>query len=788
MKAPLKWLKDYVKIDLNIKEFTDAMTMTGTKVEGYEEVGEGISNVVIGKITKILPHPDADKLIITKIDVGNNEVQIVTGANNVNEGDIIPVALHGSTLPGGVTIKKGKLRGEISDGMLCSAKELAIDERFVDSESRDGIYLLRDEYELGKDVRQALLLNDYIIEFELTSNRPDCQSIIGLAHEAAATIGQSVILPPCDFKEDEEKINFDVSVIDEELCPRFIIREIKDIKIGPSEYFIQRRLIESGIKPINNIVDITNFVMLEYGQPMHAYDADKLSNKEFIIKRATDGDVFNTLDDIERKLDSQMLMITDGQKNIGIAGVMGGQNSDISEDTTHIILESANFNADSIRLTSKKLNLRTEASSRFEKGIDMSRTIEAMDRACHLINYYGYGKILNQSIDTMKNPIILEEVVVKIDRINDLIGEVLPVEKMCSVLESLKFKCKVKEDRLFITVPEFRLDIKQEADIVEEIARIYGYNNIKSKNIIGELTAGTKTNERLLEDLIKDAMMYNGLTEVLTYSFVSPTSLEKIGEDVNEAVRIINPLGEETSVMRLSLVPAMLEILSRNLSRKVDFFGGFEVGNIFTNPTSPEQKRTIVAGLYGKDEDFFTMKSRLEGVLDYIGIENRDYVPCSDNDLYHPMRCAKIMSQDNCIGYIGEVHPLIADKFDIKKRIYLFTMDFEMVSNIRTKLKLFKPVPKFPSIKRDIALVVSENLFVGQIEKIIKDEGKVLIENVELFDIYKGNQIPEKMKSVAYGITYRAVDKTLTDEEINKLQSKILDALKLKLGAYLREI
>ena len=788
MKAPLKWLKKYVDIDVDVKSFSDAMTMSGTKVEGYEEVGEDISNVVIGKITSITPHPDADKLIITKIDTGSSEVQIVTGAKNVSVGDIIPVALHGSTLPGGIKIKKGKLRGEVSEGMLCSAKELGIDEKYVDIESRDGILLLRGEYTLGDDVRKALLLNDYIVEFELTSNRPDCQSIIGLAHEVSATLDKDVKLPESDFREIDEAIEYEVKVLDKDLCPRFIIREIKDIEIKPSPYFMQRCLIESGIRPINNIVDITNFVMLEYGQPLHAYDASKLSTKEFVIKRASDNDSFYTLDDLERKLDSEMLMITDGQKNIGIAGVMGGQNSDVSDTTTHIVLESANFNADNIRHTSKKLNLRTEASARFEKGIDLSRAEEAINRACHLIDYYGYGKVLSGKKDTLENEIEVKTVVVSIDRINKLLGEKLSPEKMSEILSKLKFKTEIQGNNLSIKVPEFRLDIDMEADIVEEIARLYGYNNILSQNIVGELTSGVKTEDRIFEDYIKDAMMSNGLTEVLTYSFVSPTSLEKIGEDLSNAVKLINPLGEETSVMRTSLVPAMLEIISRNLSRKVDFFSGFEVGNIFSNPDAPVQKRAIVAGVYGKEEDFFTMKSRLEGVLDYIGIESRSYQPFSENELYHPMRCAQISSGDEQIGFIGEVHPLIAEKFDIKKRVYLFTLDFDIISGIRTKLKLYKQVPKFPAIKRDIALVVSEEIAVGSIENLIISKGNSLIEKVELFDIYMGDQVPKGKKSVAYGITYRALDRTLTDEEITLVQSKILTHLADELGAHLREI
>ena len=788
MKAPLKWLRDYVDIDMNLDEFSDAMTMSGTKVEGYEMIGEDIRNIVIGRIIKIVPHPNADKLIITNVDISDKIIQIVTGAKNVKEGDIVPVAVDGSSLPGGIEIKTGELRGELSEGMLCSAKELGIDEKYVDEKSKDGIYILGEDFEIGSDAKKALLMEDAVVEFELTSNRPDCQSMIGLAHEAAATFDSSVRLPDRSFDHSSEEISFSIEVQNDELCPRYALREIKDVKITSSPYFIQRRLIESGIRPINNIVDITNYVMLEYGQPLHAFDADKIMSKKIVVKQAVDEQKFTTLDDVERTLDSSMLMITDGTDNLAIAGVMGGQNSEIDDDTTRIVLESANFSADNIRLTSKKLGLRTEASSRFEKGIDLYRVEEALDRACHLIDHYGFGKVLDKKADSFTGHISPKEISVSLDRINNLIGEEFEPEQICRLLSRLQFGCEIEGRLLNIKVPVHRLDINMDADIAEEVARLYGYNNITSKNIYGELTLGTKSEERIAEDIIKDAMMSNGITEILTYSFVSPSGMDKIHVSSEDAVKIINPLGEETSALRTSLVPEMLEVVERNISRKVDFFSGFEIGNIFENKIVPVQERSIVAASYGKDEDFFSMKSRLEGVLDFISVDDRDYIASNENKLFHPMRCAKITASKQDIGFIGEIHPMILEEFDIKKRVYLFELDFKVLMQLRQKTPLYKAVAKYPSIKRDIALVVDKKIYVRDIENVIIENADSLVKNIELFDIYTGDQLPEDKKSVAYSITYTSDERTLTDEDVSKVQNRILQKLDEKLGASLRQL
>lgn len=790
MNVPIKWLRDYVDINMEIKEFCDAMTMSGTKAEGYKLIGEGIENVVVGKIVDIKPHPDADKLIIVSVDAGKeNLLQIVTGAKNVKENDLVPVALHGALLPDGTKIKKGKLRGEVSEGMLCSCQELDIEEKYVREDLRDGIFILDNNHTIGKDIREALMLNDAVVEFEITSNRPDCLSILGIAHEAAATFKLPLKMPENTYEEIDKPINFKVEVLEKNLCPRYIIKEITDVKIEESPYFIQRRLIESGIRPINNIVDITNYVMLEYGQPLHAFDKDKLSSQNKItLRRGMDGEKFTTLDEVERTVDSTMLLITDSDSPIAIAGVMGGLDSEVSLQTKNIIIESAIFDANNIRQTSKKLGLRTEASAKFEKGIDLSRAKEAVDRVCHLISYFGYGKVLKGDIDSLDTVISNKKISVNIDRINSLLGEELSPSEMVDILSRLKFKAQADKEKLNIEIPSFRLDIEMEADILEEIARLYGYNNIKSRNIVGELTSGIKSAEREFEDTLKDAMMANGLTEIMNYSFTSIKGLEKTRRSLENIVSLINPLGEETSIMRTSLIPGMIEVLSRNISKKVDFFGGFEIGNVFFQDENPVQNRAIIAGLYGKEEDFYSMKGRLEGVFEYIGLKNRDYIPSSEDPSFHPTRCAKIYSDDAFIGYIGEIHPFVLDAYNIKKRLYLFSLNFEVLMEKSEKNKLYSPVPKFPAIKRDIAIVIDEDIFVREIETIIKKNGNKLIEKIDLFDIYTGDQIESGKKSVAYSIIYRAKDRTLTDNEISEIQEKILNEIEEVLKGKLREL
>ncbi len=590
MLVPVKWIRDYVNIDMDTVEFADKMTMTGTKVETIEFLGKEISNVVVGKIEEIKQHPNADKLVVCQVNVGEEElVQICTGAKNVSEGDIIPVAKVNSTLPGGIKIKKGKLRGEASHGMLCSAEELGIDENYVNERSKGGIYILNDmeNIVLGQDIKEFLGINDAIIDFELTANRPDCRSMIGIAREAAVTIGEKINYPEIEVKGCDEEINFEVKVENPELCMRYGARIIKDVKIEPSPYWMQRRLIEAGVRPINNIVDITNFVMLEQGQPLHAFDLNQLPTGKIVVRNAEEGEKFTTLDEVERTLDKDMLVITDGEKTVAIAGVMGGLNSEITDNTKEVLFEGAAFNADSIRATSKKLGLRTEASGRYEKGIDTNLSITGVERACQLVEMLGAGRVLRGTVEDYPNKQESQTLTVNPSRIIKNIGIDLSLDGFIKILEDLEFKCKlISDEELFIEVPSFRLDIEQEADIYEEIARIYGFENIPSEQLEGNATAGVKTPKQKFMDTIKNTATSVGLNEILTYSFVSPKSLDKIklpkDDKKRNYVELINPLGEDTSVMRTTMMPSMLNVLYTNISRKVESALAFECGHTFT--------------------------------------------------------------------------------------------------------------------------------------------------------------------------------------------------------------
>lgn len=793
MKVSLKWLRDYVEINKEIVEFADMMTMSGTKSEAIEYLGTEIENVVTGKILSIEKHPDAEKLVVTKIDVGQEEpIQIVTGAKNVSEGDYVPVALHGAKLPGGIKIKNGKLRGVESNGMLCSNEELGIDAKYIEERSKDGILLL-DEVELGKDIREILLLNDAVVEFELTSNRPDCQSMMGIAYEAAATLGvKAEIKEPTVKAEIDSQVSLNVEVENKDLCPRYMLREVRDIKIAPSPYWMQRRLIEYGMRPINNIVDITNYVMIEYGQPLHAFDATKIETGKIVVKNAKAGEKIVTLDDVERDLDEDMLLITDGEKAIGIAGVMGGFNTEIDENTKNIVIESASFDADNIRLTSRRLGLRSEASSKFEKGIDVLRPKLAVDRACQLIEELGYGKVCSGVVDTFDGNFNPYKIETSISKINAILGTNLTEKEITGILESLLFECSLDGDKLVVTAPHFRLDMQIEEDVVEEVARIYGYNNIESKPIDAEVTQARKNPDRLFEDLVKSLAMNNGLTEISTYSFVSPSGIEKAGitnPKYTNTLKLINPLGEETSVMRTSLIPEMLDVMYTNTSRKNEEFAAFEFGNTFfvnEDGGAPTEVKAMVAAAYGKDEDFFVMKSRLEGIIKGLGIESHEYLPEKEMKTFHPGRCAVVKVKDQTIAIIGEVHPTVLESYGIKKRIYLFEVFIEEIKAVANTGIIYSSIPKFPSVLRDIALVVDKKVYVSEIEKVIRKYGKKLLEEVKLFDIFEGEQIGKDKKSVAYSLKFRAADRTLTDDEINPIIEKILLQLEIECNAKLR--
>ncbi|KGF14990.1 phenylalanyl-tRNA synthetase subunit beta [Peptostreptococcus sp. MV1] len=796
MLVSLKWLRDYVDIDLDAQTFGDKMTMTGTKTETVEYYGQEISNVVVGKILKIEDHPDADKLVVTQVDVGQDQpIQIVTAAKNVSEGDYIPLALHGSKLSGGLSIKKGKLRGVESNGMMCSCKELGIDEKFVEDYKKNGIYLLdmEDSYTPGMDIKEVLGLNDAVIDFELTSNRPDCRCMIGIAREAAVTLGTKTKYPEISVKEESDKaIDVDIQIENPDLCYRYLARRITDVKIEKSPYWMQRKLIEAGVRPINNIVDITNFVMLEMGQPMHAFDMREIGNNKIVVKNAKEGQVFTTLDEQERKLDSEMLMITNGEKNLGIAGIMGGLDSGIKDDTVEIMFESAVFNRENIRKSSKKLGLRSEASSRFEKGVSLDNAELALERAAQLVEALGAGKVMKGKVDVYPQVKPVQTITVSPRRINARVGVDIPMDKFCSILEELEFKCNlVSEDELILEVPSFRLDIEQEADIFEEIARIYGFENIPSVQLQGNSTAGVKTDKQKYLEKVKDTAIACGLYEILTYSFVSPKGLDKIrvsqDSKLRDVVKLINPLGEDTSIMRTTLIPNMLDVLYTNASRNIDQAATFECGHVFTpDDMAGVEETRICIGMYGDDVDFFVLKGLVEKIFERVGLGGHKYIADGENTSFHPGRCADILCDNKYLGTIGEVHPQVLSNYGIGKRVYIAEIDLDTVYSLANDTIIFKSLPKYPAITRDIALVVEDKVEVASIEEVIMDNAGGLVEACRLFDVYKGDQIGQGYKSVAYSIVYRSLEKTLTDDDVVAVHDKILAQLKVRLGAELR--
>ena len=794
MLVPLKWLRDYVDIDIDTQEFADMMTMTGSKVEKVDFFGKETNGVEVCKILEIEQHPDADRLKVTKVEVANGEIlQIVTNATNIKVGDYVPVARIGAVLPGDFKIKKGKLRGVLSEGMFCGAEELTIPSAFVEDHKKDGIYILdhQDSFELGMDVRDVLGINDALIEFEITSNRPDCRSIIGIAREAAVTLGKELKYPEIKVQACDEEMSFEID-IQTDLCKRYCGRVVKDVKVWQSPYWMQRKLIEAGMRPISNIVDITNYVMLELGQPLHAFDLDDIKYNKMTVKMAEEGEKFTTLDGVERTLTSDMLVIGNQDKTLDLAGIMGGENSEIKDTTTSIFIEGASFAKENIRATSKKLGLRTEASSRFEKGIDINLAEEAVNRACQLIEELGCGTVLNGMLDYYPQKEEVQKVTVNPVRINKLLGVNVPMDQFINILESLEFKCNlVSSEVLELEVPTFRLDITEDADILEEIARIYGYDNIPSASLEGNATAGVKTEKQKFIDNVKSNSIACGLNEILTYSFVSPRGVDKINlpadDEKRNFVKIMNPLGEETSVMRTTLIPNMLDVISTNISHKVEEVSAFECGNTFIPQEGlPIETKKYCVGMYGKEVDFFVLKGVIESVLNNVGLKGYEIEPETTNLTFHPGRCAKIVYNNIYIGTFGELHPDVIENYNLGQRVYVAEINIDTVFENLNLTKSYNPLPKYPSTSRDIALIVKDEVFVKQIEDIIKANGEDLVESYKLFDVYKGAQIEEGHKSIAYSITYRSKDKTLTDEDVAKVHEKILSELSEKLNANLR--
>ncbi|MDD2481916.1 MAG: phenylalanine--tRNA ligase subunit beta [Lutispora sp.] len=796
MLVPIKWLKDYIDIDMDIKEFADGMTMSGSMVEAVEEIGQNIDKVVVGKILEISTHPDADKLLVAKVDVGSEVVQIITGATNIRENDYVPVALHGANLPNGTKIKKGKLRGLESNGMLCSPDELGLDAESLPNgaDMVDGIYILEHEYPLGKDIKEVLGLDDKIIEFEITNNRPDCLSILGIAREAAATFGLKMKYPSMEVlgKSGDVSNYISVEVKDEDLCPRFAVRVIKNVKIDNSPPWMQERLIKAGVRPINNIVDITNYVMLETGQPMHAYNLDMLEDKKIIVRRAEKDEKIVTLDEAERNLDDSVLVIADGKKAIGIAGIMGGYNSEIEEDTKIIAFECANFDSVNVRLSSKKLGLRTEASSKYEKGLDAEIVSTAMNRACHLIEMLDAGEVVGGMIDIY--PIKKEKRFLTLmpDRVKWLLGVDIPAYRIKEMLQSLEFEVTVEEG-LKVGIPSYRDDVTMEADLIEEIARLYGYDNIPSKLMDTTFTQGGKDAKQKIRDIVRINMEAQGLYEAYTYSFVSPSVFNQINlkaeNSLRKAIKIINPLGEDQSIMRTTIIPNMLEVISRNYNRKIGEGWFYELSKVYLAEELPlrdlaYERDTLAIGVYG-NADFYDLKGIIENLLSVLNINKYRVLP-SNHESFHPGRTAELLINNKRIGYLGEIHPDVLDNYDIPTRVYIAELDFEEIF-IQTDLAIqYKPLPKYPSIERDIAVVVAEEITAGQVEEIIRNKGGKLVSEVNLFDIYQGSQIEEGYKSMAYSIVYRSDEKTLNEKDIAKIHNKILNSLASQVGATLR--
>lgn len=786
MNLPLSWLKDYMNTDgIDDATYAHMLTMSGSMVEGIENPANEIKNVVIGKILKVEPHPDADKLVVCQVEVGENEpIQIVTGAPNVFEGAVIPVAKHKSTLPGGIKITKGKLRGVTSMGMMCSTDELGISD-----ERATGILILPEDTPIGADVTEVLGLNESVAEFEITSNRPDCMSIIGLARESAATFGREFKIPEVVVPENNESVHdyASVEIENPDLCSRFVGRVVKNVKIGPSPEWMQRRLKACGIRAINNVVDITNYIMLEYGQPMHAYDLDHVEGKTIIVRNAKEGEQLETLDDQPRELSASMIAIGDKKRAIGVAGVMGGANSEVSEDTTLVMFEAATFHPVAVRRGAKALGMRTEASALFEKGLDSENCLPAINRACQLMAELGAGEVVGGVIDLYPGKKEQRVLPFEPEKMNHFLGLNVPETEMIEILERLEFT--VKDGKVY--VPTFRNDVEGIADVAEEVARIYGYDRIPTTMMSGGGMGGGKNQKQKLEDLIRDALTHAGLYESMTYSFIDPKENDMVAmsqDDVRrKTVAISNPLGEENSVMRTDMLSSVMKVLRTNYNRRNAEAGIFEIGTVYLpeGEVLPKETQVVAMGMYGMG-DFYDMKGKVEQLLEEIGISNYDFAVCKENPAFHPGRCASVLVGGAVIGALGQVHPKVAANFKVGTDVYCALLDFEALLSGYTTDRKFKPLPKFPATSRDIAVLLDASMNVGEIEKIIKKQNSPILESYKLFDVYQGEQVGKDKKSVAYSLSFRADDRTLTDEEVNAVMDKILDALQKELGAELR--
>ncbi len=796
MNLSMKWLGDYVKADMPIKDYCHALTMSGSKVEGYEIEGAEISNVVVGKLLSVVPHENSDHLVVCQVEVGKEApIQIVTGAPNVKAGDIVPVALDGSTLPGGIKIKKGKLRGVESNGMLCSLGELGLDKRDFPYAIEDGIFLIEEPCEIGEDIHTAIGLNDTSVEFEITSNRPDCLSVTGLARETAATYNLPLNIPVPSFKGVDGDINemLKVDIINTEKCQRYCAGIVKNVKIEPSPRWMRERLRASGVRPINNFVDITNYVMLEYGQPMHAFDLRYVEGAHINVRNAVNGEKIMTLDGVERELTEDMLVIADDKKPVAVAGVMGGEYSGIMDDTTTVVFESAYFEPTQVRRTSKALKLKSDASMRYEKGVDRLISMTCLNRAFQLVEELGAGEVVRTVIDcdyTDKTPVSVE---FNAQWINDFLGTDIPEADMIDYLNRLGFT--VDGDK--VTAPSFRIDIECKADIAEEVARIYGYNNIPSSEFRGVAEAELTADQKFIRKLRNTAVSLGGY-EIATFSFVSPKYMDKINlpadSKLRNTVTIINPLGEDTSVMRTSTIPSMLEILSFNYNNRNEKACLFEISKEYLpveEKELPNEPDRLTIGMYGGNADFYDIKGIVETALSEMGIRDVEYIRANDSDAFdeksamHPGRSAVILKDGTPLGIMGEIHPEVQDTYGFGTKVYVAKLNIpEMMSCAVTDIS-YMPLPKFPASTRDLSLICDDEIPVAELEKAIKNACGKILEKVTLFDVYKGKQIDDGKKSVSYSLTLRSHEGTLTDEQADSAVKKALKALSA-IGAELR--
>ena len=796
MNTSLSWIKKYVpELDVTAQEYTDAMTLSGTKVEGYVQLDADLEKIVIGQIEKIERHPDADKLIICQVNVGNETVQIVTGAPNVKEGDKVPVVLDGGRVagghdgkpaPGGVKIKKGKLRGVDSYGMMCSIEELGSTREMYPEAPEYGIYIFPEDAVVGESAVKALDLDDAVIEYEITSNRVDCYGVLGIAREAAATFNKKFCPPEVKKTGNDENASdyIKVTVEDPALCTRYCARVVKNVKIGPSPKWMQRYLAKNGIRPINNLVDITNYVMEEYGQPMHAYDLDHIEGKEIVVRRAANGEKFITLDGQEREMDDSVLMICDGKKPVGIAGIMGGENSMITDEVHTVLFEAACFNGTNIRLSSKKIGLRTEASGKFEKGLDPNNAQAAIDRACQLMEELGAGEVVGGMVDVCSETREPVRVPFEPERINALLGTELTKEEMLGYLARVELA--YDENTNEIVAPTFRQDIHCMADVAEEVVRFYGYDKIPTTLPTGEATTGKLPFKLRIEQIARDMAEYCGFSEGMTYSFESPKVFDKLlipeGDALRNVITISNPLGEDYSIMRTTTINGMLTSLATNYNRRNKDVRLYELGNVYL-PKSlpltelPEERMHFTLGMYGAG-DFFDMKGVCEEFFEKIGMKERvTYDPNAGKTYLHPGRQANMCYGKKVIGYLGEVHPAVADNYGIGDKAYIAVIDILSVLEFAGFAHKFTGIAKYPAVTRDLSLVVPKEVLAGQIEEVLEQRGGKILESYELFDIYEGSQIKEGYKSMAYSVVFRNHDKTLEESEINAVMKKILNGL-----------